>query len=465
MIRLFRHYISGAYLILFLLEFAVFGAAFFIGNALRVQIHGISWASAESLYGPAFIYTVAMWTSATGIGLYRRTQNVGSAVLLLRIVATFLVGTALMIPVFYLFPAFLRERDILSYALLSGFVGVLLCRFLFLKLVDRQAIKRRVMVLGAGYRGHMIQEFENRTPDASFRVIGFLPMGDEPVRVTRDKLIDTRLLLNEYAISHDIDEIVVAPDDRRGGKMAVDEMLDCKMAGVHVIDLLAFFEREAGAIRVDCLHPSWLIFSDGFRISGGRSLIKRLLDVVVSLVLFALVWPLMLLAVIAIKLEDGLHAPVLYRQLRVGLNWKIFVLIKFRSMQPDAERDGKALWTAANDQRITLVGRILRKFRIDELPQLFNVLRGDMSFVGPRPERPEFVEKFSESIPYYSERHRVKPGITGWAQLSYPYGANYMDTVEKLQYDLYYVKNYSLFLDLLIMLQTLEVVLWGRGAR
>ncbi|NJD06963.1 MAG: TIGR03013 family PEP-CTERM/XrtA system glycosyltransferase [Methylococcaceae bacterium] len=465
MIRLFRHYISGAYLVLFLLEFAVFGAAFFVGDALRGQIRGIPWGSAENLYGPAVIYTLAMWTSATGIGLYRRTQNTGSVLLLLRIVATFLVGTALMIPVFYLFPAFLRERNVLSYALLSGFFGVLLCRFLFFKLVDRQAIKRRVMVLGAGYRGHMIQDFENRMPDVSFKVIGFLPMGDEPVRVTHDKVIDTRLLLNEYAISHDIDEIVVAPDDRRGGKMAVDEMLDCKMAGVHVVDLLSFFEREAGAIRVDCLHPSWLIFSDGFRISGGRSVVKRLFDVVISLILCALVWPLMLLAAIAIKLEDGLQAPVLYRQLRVGLNWKVFVLVKFRSMQPDAERDGKALWTATNDHRITFVGRVLRKFRIDELPQLFNVLRGDMSFVGPRPERPEFVEKFSESIPYYSERHRVKPGITGWAQLSYPYGANYMDTVEKLQYDLYYVKNYSLFLDLLIMLQTLEVVLWGRGAR
>ena len=465
MIRVFRHYISGAYLILFLLEFLALASAFFIGNMLRASIDRTDWLAPESLSIPALIYTLSMWASATGMGLYRRSQDVGSIVLLLRVIATFLVGTALMIPVFYAFPTFLQERDVLSYALLAGFINILICRIAFLRLVDEQVIKRRVLVLGAGYRANMIQDFESRNADARFHVIGFLPKEDEPIRVTMDRLIDTRLLLHEFALKHDIDEIVVSPDDRRGSKLMVDQILDCKMAGVQVVELLEFFEREAGAIRVDCLHPSWLIFSDGFRITGGRSVIKRMFDICASSLLLALTWPVMLAVALAIQIEDGFRAPVLYRQIRVGLNWRPFVLIKFRSMRPDAEREGRALLTISNDQRITWVGRVMRKFRIDELPQLFNVLGGSMSFVGPRPERPEFAEKFAESIPYYSERHRVKPGITGWAQLSYPYGASYMDTVEKLQYDLYYVKNYSLFLDLLIMLHTLEVVLWGRGAR
>ncbi|MDV3242705.1 MAG: exopolysaccharide biosynthesis polyprenyl glycosylphosphotransferase, partial [Methylocaldum sp.] len=203
----------------------------------------------------------------------------------------------------------------------------------------------------------------------------------------------------------------------------------------------------------------------GFRYSGFQQLSKRAFDVLASLALLAVSWPIMLLTALAIVLESGWRAPVFYHQVRVGKNWRLFKVIKFRSMRTDAEKDGKARWATRNDDRVTRVGRFIRKTRIDELPQLFNVLKGEMSFVGPRPERPEFVEKFAETIPYYSERHRVKPGITGWAQLCYPYGSNYQDAIEKLQYDLYYVKNYSLFLDFLIMLQTIEVVVWGKGAR
>jgi sugar transferase (PEP-CTERM system associated) len=355
-------------------------------------------------------------------------------------------------------------RSVFGYALISAFFGVLLCRFLFLKFVDRQSLKRRVLVLGAGYHGNMIQDLENRSANRGFKVIGYVPMVNERVRVAPDRLITMPAALSKFAIEADVDEIVVAPDDRREG-LPVDEILDCKMAGHDVVDLLTFFEREAGLLRVDCLNPSWLVFSDGFRLHGPRQLAKRLFDVAASLALLAVVWPVMLLTAGAILLESGWRAPILYRQVRVGLNWKTFNVIKFRSMRTDAEKDGKAQWARAKDDRVTRVGKFIRTCRIDELPQLFNVLKGEMSFVGPRPERPQFVEKFAETIPYYSERHRVKPGITGWAQLCYPYGSNYHDAIEKLQYDLYYVKNYSLFLDLLIMLQTVEVVLWGKGAR
>jgi sugar transferase (PEP-CTERM system associated) len=215
---------------------------------------------------------------------------------------------------------------------------------------------------------------------------------------------------------------------------------------------------------LDLLQPSWLIFSDGFRYGWLRVITKRMFDIGASGALLFFAWPVMVLAALAIVIESGGRGPIFYRQVRVGENWRLFQLIKFRSRRVDAESNGPQ-WATKNDSRVTRVGAFMRKTRIDELPQLFNVLKGDMSFVGPRPERPMFVEQLSQNIPFYSERHRVKPGVTGWAQICYPYGASEEDAQQKLQYDLYYVKNYSLFLDLLILLQTAEVILWGRGAR
>lgn len=463
MIRIFRHYISGVFLVVFLLDLAVFAAAFPVGNLLRSHDGRNLPLTWDALTLPTVCFLLVMMLSTIGMGLYQRANQISETVLLLRILATFMIGTTIMSLVFYAFPDVFVGRGVFGYALLSAFTGVLLDRFLFLKLVDRQRLKRRVLVLGAGYRGNMIHDFEKRGLNVNFRVVGYIRLGDEPIRVAEEQLLKFDLPLNELVERLDVDEIVVAPDDRRSGQ-PVDEILDCKMAGVDVVDLLTFFEREAGLLRVDCLYPSWLVFSDGFKINGARSLIKRWFDITASLALLLVVWPIMLLTAFAIMLESGFTAPVLYRQTRVGLNWAPFQVIKFRSMRIDAEKHG-AQWARTDDKRVTRVGRFIRKTRIDELPQLFNVLKGEMSFVGPRPERPEFVERFAESIPYYSERHRVKPGITGWAQLCYPYGANYQDAIEKLQYDLYYVKNYSPFLDLLIMLQTVEVVLWGKGAR
>jgi len=253
-------------------------------------------------------------------------------------------------------------------------------------------------------------------------------------------------------------------DDRRGN-LPVRDLLDARLRGINVIDLMEFLERETGKIRVDLVNPGWLIFSSGFRTSRFRRLNKRFVDILASAALLLVSWPIIFLIAIAIKIEDGMRAPVFYRQCRVGRGDQPFSVIKFRSMRENAEADGKAVWAAKDDDRVTRVGRFLRKSRLDELPQIMNVFRGQMSLVGPRPERPEFVEKLKESIPYYSERHTVQPGITGWAQLRYAYASSEEDAIEKLQYDLYYVKNHSLALDLIIILQTVEVVLWGRGAR
>jgi sugar transferase (PEP-CTERM system associated) len=264
-----------------------------------------------------------------------------------------------------------------------------------------------------------------------------------------------------------MDEIVIAVDDRRLMSFPIDELIDCKMSGVNVLELVTFFERRAGKIRLDMLNPSWLYLSEGFQIgtSSFRRFGKRLLDIIVVLLLLPLALPLMMMVSMAILIESRFSGSVLYHQVRIKRDGVPFNIYKFRSMVSDAEKDGVARWASKGDSRITKVGSVIRKGRLDELPQLFNVLYGDMSFVGPRPERPEFIEKLAETIPYYEERHRVKPGLTGWAQICYAYGDTEADSVEKLQYDLYYVKNYSWLLDMLILLQTAEVVLLGKGAQ
>jgi sugar transferase (PEP-CTERM system associated) len=250
-------------------------------------------------------------------------------------------------------------------------------------------------------------------------------------------------------------------DDQRQG-FPIRELLQCKFAGVDVIGILGFLERESGKVDVERLNPSWMIFAEGFTPRASRRIAARCLDLVGGLVLFALSWPIMIVVAAAVFLEDG--APVLYRQTRVGLHGHPFELLKFRSMRRHAETGG-AQWAQQRDPRVTRTGSLIRKLRLDELPQILNIIRGQMSLVGPRPERPEFVQGLAQKIPYYQERHCVKPGLTGWAQLQYPYGASEKDALEKLRYDLYYVKNQSFLLDLIILLQTAEVVIWQKGSR
>jgi len=279
-----------------------------------------------------------------------------------------------------------------------------------------------------------------------------------------ERLIARPADLYTWASENEVDEIVVAMDDRRRG-FPMHEFLECRLAGIEILELASFLERETGKVRLDILNPSWIIFGEGFRASFIQRALERAFDVAASLGLLLVSAPFMLAVILAIWFEDGPRAPVLYRQRRVGRYGAEFDVLKFRSMSVDAEQGGKAMWAVRGDPRVTRVGAVIRKMRLDELPQLVNVLRGDMSFVGPRPERPEFVHEFEERIPYYRERHTVKPGITGWAQLCYPYGSSERDAIEKLQYDLYYVKNRSVLFDLVILIQTVEVVLWGKGAR
>jgi sugar transferase (PEP-CTERM system associated) len=322
-----------------------------------------------------------------------------------------------------------------------------------------------VLIYGAGKRAEAFMQLRRRTDRRGFLVAGFVSADEDEILIPHHQLIPTNgATLYSLVRDRGVTEVVVAVDDRRR-KFPVDDLLNCRLRGINVIDIVSFLERETGKVRIDMLSPSWLIFSGGFRRDPLREGAERVFDIFVSIVLLALTWPIAMLAWLAIKLEDGWCAPAFYQQERVGLEGKLFTLKKFRSMRTDAEQVGKAAWASENDPRVTRVGRFIRKTRVDELPQLLNVLAGDMCFVGPRPERPQFVDQFCERIPYYRERHWVKPGITGWAQLCYPYGASERDAKEKLQYDLYYVKHRNLMFDLFILLETAEVILWGRGAR
>ncbi len=308
-------------------------------------------------------------------------------------------------------------------ALVYSLLLVLGLRYFFLRHADENAFRYRTIVYGAGSRAGAISDLRRKADRRGFKVVATVPApGDSQVLETSGLLL-ADACVEELSGKLNADEIVIAMDDRRGN-LPVKELLQCKLRGVQVIDIIEFLERETGKIRIDLVRPGWLIFASGFRISRPRRLFKRMVDLLIGSVIGLISLPFMVLIMLAIKIEDGVAAPVLYRQVRVGFRGENFNVLKFRSMREDAESDGQAVWAEENDTRITRVGRILRKLRLDELPQVFNVIRGEMSIVGPRPERPQFVDELSESIPYYAERHSVLPGVTGWAQIHYPVWLN-----------------------------------------
>jgi sugar transferase (PEP-CTERM system associated) len=348
-------------------------------------------------------------------------------------------------------------------AAFTWLVCILFTRAVFITIADLDWFKRRVLVLGTGEKAARINALAPNASRSRFVPVAYLDE-DDLLRACAGHLDQNRSGPNpilRQAREHHVYEIVIATDERRG--LPVDDLLQCRREGVRVTNYLDFIERETNTIDIGALQPGWLVFSDGFRISRWTRFWKRSTDVVLAVVLLIFTLPLILFTCILVMCDSP--GPVFLRQERVGLGGRPFVLLKFRSMFVDAEKDGLARWAGSEDRRITRVGRFIRKFRIDELPQLLNVLRGHMSFVGPRPERPVFVEEFTKRIPFYSERHWVKPGITGWAQIKYQYGASVDDARVKLSYDLYYVKNHGLFLDLIIALQTVRVILWADGAR
>ena len=462
MIRIFRHYISSTYLFLIIIEFCIFFSAMYFGSEFRF-LYTDSWYTEHDITFASIIFATVISMSCLALGLYRRSLSWEDYSLTRRMCFSFFIAFLIITEIYYLLPEFLIARSVLGYVLSIAFSGMALSRFLFYKFINIEKLKRRVLVIGGGEKAHALTALNDTFIHKGFKIVGFIVLEGENLVIDENLIIRADKRLSELSDELNIDEIVIALDDKRL-KMPIHDLLDCKMSGTKVMDIIVFYEQEKGIISLNDLYPSWLVYSDGFTQDILKTIGKRSFDLIASILLLAVAWPFMLITVLGILLESGFRGSVIYQQKRVGENNKTFNVLKFRSMRSDAEKNGPQ-WAKQNDNRITKVGGFIRKFRIDELPQIFNVLKGEMSFVGPRPERPEFVEGFEERIPYYRERHRVKPGITGWAQLCYPYGANEFDTIQKLQYDLYYVKNYSLFLDLSIMFNTVEVVLWGKGAR
>ncbi len=459
MLRIFRHYIPRSFLFLVFSEFLVFLSAIYFGYWLRFASEVV--VGEGVLFLQAVVFAVVMIGAMAATGLYKSTFREGMEGMLIRLGISMLFGLIAMMVLFYIFPSLFLGRGAFAIAFLFSVVGVVFVRLMFFRIVGKSILKKRVLVLGAGSGARYFKDLRRKVDQINFSIIGFVHIDGENDEI-QDGVLYLDCPLSEYVTKRNIHEIVIAVEDRRK-TFPVDDLLDCKMRGIEVVDVMTFFERETGKIRLDMLQPSWMIFSDGFQVGVLQALMKRGFDIAASSLILAITWPLMLGAAIAIWVESGFKGPIFYRQVRVGQGGREIEVMKFRSMKVDAEKDGVARWAKKNDDRITRSGKFLRRSRIDELPQIINVLRGDMSFVGPRPERPQFVEQLSESIPYYPERHRVKPGITGWAQVRYPYGASEKDALEKLQYDLYYVKNCSLFLDCLILMQTAEVVLFGEG--
>ena len=399
------------------------------------------------------------------LGLYQMHLRDSWFGVLTRLLAAFTGGAIGLVIFYYVVPQFRMGRGVLGIAILLGFVLVAAFRIGFTRMVDAETIKRRVLVLGTGARAALIQQRMRRRADRrGFMILGYVAYGDGTTQVPIEKIVALDEPIDVWAERNQVDEIVVGPDERRGG-LPMEDLLRCKQAGIDITELATFFERESGKVKLSLAEPSWLVFSRGFDTTPLRRMSKRGFDLCAASTLLVLTSPLMLLVALAINIESGRGQPVFYRQERVGERGRVFKLFKFRSMRTDAEKDGVARWATAGDDRITRVGRVIRRARLDELPQLWNILRGDMSVIGPRPERPQFVAGLSEKIRYYNLRHCVRPGLAGWAQLRYPYGASEEDAAEKLTYDLFYVKNHNLLFDILILIQTFEVVLFGRGVR
>ena len=410
-------------------------------------------------------FALIMVLALVALGHYQSHTRTSWFGVLARQGVGFVLGGLGVFVMYYLVPQAYVGRGVLIIALLLSFALMMSLRLIFLRMVDAVVFQRRVLILGAGKRASQIHTRMRRHADRiGFNVVGFVPRDGETVMLQPQYLVTPQGSLVDWALDQQVDEIVVGVDDRRG-RLPMRDLLECRQNGIDVTDMATFFERESGRVQLSLTDPSWLVFSGGFDATPLRRFSKRCSDLLISSLVLLLTWPFMLLVVLAIRIESGAGQPILYRQERVGARGKTFQLIKFRSMRTDAEQDGIARWADKNDDRVTRVGRFIRKVRLDELPQLWNVLKGEMSFIGPRPERPQFVLDLGQKIRYYDLRHCLKPGLAGWAQLRYPYGASEADAEEKLTYDLYYVKNHNLLFDLLILFQTVEVVLFRRGAR
>lgn len=463
MVRLFKHYVPHAVLLLGLLDFLVLLFSAEAAWVLRAREIGMEVDYIGNRLIPLFGFAGALQVAMVSVGVYGNEALQSLRYAVARLLVAVSLGVIFLSVMYFLMPGMTLWRSNSLYAMLIAMLALITLRIVMGSMFGGEVFKRRLIVLGAGPRAARIRELERRK-GSGFLVVGYIAMNDGQSHVIEESINRSAIFnLSDFVVRLAASEVVLALEERRNA-IPMSDLLRIKTTGVHVNDLSTFLERETGRVDLDTVNPSWLIFSDGF--SAGRRLStisKRLFDLSASAILLLLTAPLIALGALLVKLDS--KGPAFYRQQRVGLYGQEFWIVKLRTMRQDAEVDGQAVWAEKDDPRITRLGYWLRKLRIDELPQAWTVLKGQMSFVGPRPERRQFVEDLEQQLRYYAERHMVKPGITGWAQINYPYGASLEDSRNKLEYDLYYAKNYTPFLDLLILLQTARVILWPEGAR
>lgn len=465
MIRISNHYISKISLLLAGIEAVLLILVFFAGAGIRfMQWEGSASELVLDQLPGAILFMIIVMACMAALGMYQFDTKQNFENILLKLLPSLAMGFAIMTLIFYLFPDIYFGRGLLAIVMLLALLLILLERILIFRWSGLDRLRSKALVLGVGASAKQLLDLvETNANLQNVNIIGFVPFTAEERSVPATTIIPKTATLSSLADQYAVREIIVATQERRGGTFPIQELLECRIRGIKVMDITGIFERECGHLHMDSLYPSWLVFGSGFNQGAMRTVIKRIFDLVASLILLIVTLPIMLLTALLILIEDG--RPLFYRQERVGKSGTTYMVAKFRSMFNHAEKEGKPQWATADDPRVTRVGGWIRKLRIDELPQIINVLKGEMSFVGPRPERPYFVDLLTAQVPYYNLRHSIKPGITGWAQVRYPYGASVEDAIEKLQYDLYYVKNHSLFLDLIILVDTVGVVLLGKGSR
>ncbi|HEX5758297.1 MAG TPA: TIGR03013 family XrtA/PEP-CTERM system glycosyltransferase [Thermoanaerobaculia bacterium] len=459
MIRLFSRYWAVPAFLSLVVEAVVLLGALWLATQLRLGVGPGEPPAGRVLAAQMAVFAGVTLFSLYLHGLYDFAERLSDRFATIRLVQALTVAAWALWALFFLVPETQVGRGVFALALGFSSLGLMGWRFLLRFFPSTE----RVLIVGTDEKAIDIAREILRRSHLGYRIVGFLD--DDPalqgVSILNPRVIGTTSQARELALGNGVTRVVVAGSDRRG-RMNVDSLLQCKTSGIQVVEGSSYYERMTGKIMIEGLRKSWLIFNDGFVVSRGTRVVKRLLDIVAAVVGLLLAAPIMALVALAVRL--GSPGPVLFRQERVGLNGRPFTLWKFRTMRPDAEAEG-ARWATVRDPRITAVGRFLRATRLDELPQLCNVLFGDMSLVGPRPERAVFVKTLERQVPFYEQRFGVRPGLTGWAQIKAPYASSLEESVEKLKYDLYYVKNLSVLLDLSILASTARIVLLGRGAR
>ncbi len=463
MIRLFNRYIPSRDILFFLAEGLIISLSVFLAIAVRFFVDSEDVLLYENLFFKVLFITLVCQSTILLNDLYFVNFKDRNRLLFIKLLQSSGATSVLLSIAYFLFPALIIGRGIFVSTMIVLTPTLLLWRIFFINMFLFRKDNNKLLIIGTG---ELAVEIGRKVVDkgyAGYKVAGFIDedKGRVGQSLFNPKIIGTYDDISSIVEKEKTGKIIVAMQDMRG-RLPMDQLLKLRLDGIDVEDGISFYEKISGKIHISHLKLGWLIFSEGFRrrrIEMG----KRITDILLACVGLILASPVMLITALLIKLESS--GPVFFRQDRVGEGEKVFTLLKFRSMEVGAEFETGPVWANVNDDRVTRIGNIIRKLRIDEIPQMINVLRGDMSFVGPRPERPHFIAMLEKEIPYYSLRHNVKPGITGWAQIKYPYGASVEDAMEKLQYDIYYIKNMSLLYDFTIVLETVKTVILGQGAR